>query len=164
MSKTLIMAVMVIFTFLVFITDMILVTRFFTLIKQRRYNDASLFGGGMPDWFPGIKNKYLKWTVNFIVLNVTVNIFGFYFPTSRISRPIRFTFDGAFWQRLLISSIVVSLILLITYIIKKMKSLHTQSQKLYYIELILIPIILILSLCFFDAAFEKFARYYFELS
>ena len=50
MNKIVTTTVMVIFTLLIFTADIVLITRFFTLIKQRRYNDSAPLWGGLPDY------------------------------------------------------------------------------------------------------------------
>ena len=159
---------MVIFTLLIFTADIVLITRFFTLIKQRRYNDSAPLWGGLPDLFPKIENKYLKTFLNYIMLNIAVYIIGYYLPkTGVFSRTLKFSFDIVIeGYRFLVSFIITNLFLAISQLTKKIKKIqqNTISAKLYYIELIIIPIIVIFSLYFFDSVFKVFTKYYFELS
>lgn len=94
MNKIVTTTVMLIFTLLIFAVDMLLLTRFFTLIKQRRYNDSVPLWGGLPDLFPKIGNKYLKTFLNYITLNIAVYIIGYYFPSRWPgAKALRFSFD-----------------------------------------------------------------------
>ena len=168
MNKIVTTTVMVVFTLLIFTADIVLITRFFTLIKQRRYNDSAPLWGGLPDLFPKIKNKYLKTFLNYIMLNIAVYIIGYYLPkTGVFSRTLKFSFDIVIeGYRFLVSFIITNLFLAISQLTKKIKKIqqNTISAKLYYIELIIIPIIVIFSLYFFDSVFKVFTKYYFELS
>lgn len=153
--------VMVIITFLVFTVDIVLITRFFTLIKQRRYNDTTPLLGGLPDYFPKIENKTVKTFLNYITLNIAVYIIGYYFPHRwPVARPLKFSFDIVIeGYRFLVSSIITSLILAISLLTRKIKIRGNKaSSKFYYIELIIIPIIVVLSLYFFDSIFDVLAR------
>ena len=168
MNKIVTTTVMVIFTLLIFTADTVLITRFFTLIKQRRYNDLAPLWGGLPDLFPKIENKYLKTFLNYIILNIAVYIIGYYFPkTGVFTGTLKFSFDIVIeGYRFLVSFIITNLFLAISQLTRKIKKIqqNTISAKLYYIELIIIPIIVIFSLYFFDSVFTVFAKYYFELS
>lgn len=159
---------MVIFTLLIFTADIVLITRFFTLIKQRRYNDSAPLWGGLPDLFPKIENKYLKTFLNYIMLNIAVYIIGYYFPkTGVFTETLKFSFDIVIeGYRFLVSFIITSIFLVISQFTRKIKIFqqNTISAKVYYIELIIIPIIIIFSLYFFDNVFKVFTKYYFELS
>lgn len=158
---------MVIFTLLIFAVDMLLLTRFFTLIKQRRYNDSVPLWGGLPDLFPKIGNKYLKTFLNYITLNIAVYIIGYYFPSRWPgAKALRFSFDVVIeGYRFLIAFIITNLFLAIGQLTRKIKIRENKvSSKIYYIELIIIPIIVILSLYFFNTVFKVLTRYYFELS
>ena len=159
---------MVIFTLLIFTADIVLITRFFTLIKQRRYNDSAPLWGGLPDLFPKIENKYLKTFLNYIMLNIAVYIIGYYFPkTGVFTETLKFSFDIVIeGYRFLVSFIITSIFLVISQFTRKIKIFqqNTISAKVYYIELIIIPIIIIFSLYFFDSIFKVFTKYYFELS
>ena len=168
MNKIVTTTVMVIFTLLIFTADIVLITRFFTLIKQRRYNDSVPLWGGLPDLFPKIKNKYLKTFLNYIILNIAVYIIGYYLPkTGVFTKTLKFSFDIVIESyRFLVSFIITNLFLAISQLTRKIKFFqqNTISAKLYYIELIIIPIIIIFSLYFFDSVFTVFTKYYFELS
>ena len=168
MNKIVTITVMVIFTLLIFIADIVLITRFFTLIKQRRYNDSAPLWGGLPDLFPKIENKYLKTFLNYIMLNIAVYIIGYYLPkTGVFTKTLKFSFDIVIEGfRFLVSFIITNLFLAISQLTRKIKNFqqNTISAKLYYIELIIIPIIVIFSLYFFDSVFKVFTKYYFELS
>ena len=159
---------MVIFTLLIFTADIVLITRFFTLIKQRRYNDSAPLWGGLPDLFSKIENKYLKTFLNYIILNIAVYIIGYYLPkTGVFTETLKFSFDIVIeGYRFLVSFIITNLFLAISQLTRKIKNFqqNTISAKLYYIELIIIPIIIIFSLYFFDSIFKVFTKYYFELS
>ncbi|RRD59153.1 hypothetical protein [Tannerella forsythia] len=167
MNKIVTTTVMVIFTLLIFAVDMLLLTRFFTLIKQRRYNDSVPLWGGLPDLFPKIGNKYLKTFLNYITLNIAVYIIGYYFPSRWPgAKALRFSFDVVIeGYRFLIAFIITNLFLAIGQLTRKIKIRENKvSSKIYYIELIIIPIIVILSLYFFNTVFKVLTRYYFELS
>ena len=168
MNKIVTTTVIVIFTFLIFTADVVLITRFFTLIKQRRYNDSAPLWGGLPDLFSKIENKYLKTFLNYIMLNIAVYIIGYYFPkTGVFTGTLTFSFDIVIeGYRFLVSFIITNLFLAISQLTRKIKKIqqNTISAKLYYIELIIIPIIVIFSLYFFDSVFKVFTKYYFELS
>ena len=168
MNKIVTTTVMVIFTLLIFTADIVLITRFFTLIKQRRYNDSAPLWGGLPDLFPKIENKYLKTFLNYIILNIAMYIIGYYLPkTGVFTGTLKFSFDIVIeGYRFLVSFIITNLFLAITQLTRKIKNFqqNTISAKLYYIELIIIPIIVIFSLYFFDSVFKVFTKYYFELS
>ena len=168
MNKIVTTTVMVIFTLLIFTADIVLITRFFTLIKQRRYNDSAPLWGGLPDLFPKIENKYLKTFLNYIMLNIAVYIIGYYFPkTGVFTKTLKFSFDIVIeGYRFLVSFIITNLFLAISQLTRKIKIFqqNTISAKVYYIELIIIPIIIIFSLYFFDNVFKVFTKYYFELS
>lgn len=168
MNKIVTTTVMVIFTLLIFTADIVLITRFFTLIKQRRYNDSAPLWGGLPDLFSKIENKYLKTFLNYIMLNISVYIIGYYLPkTGVFTKTLKFSFDIVIeGYRFLVSFIITNLFLAITQLTRKIKFFqqNTISAKLYYIELIIIPIIVIFSLYFFDSVFTVFTKYYFELS
>ena len=162
MNKIVTTTVMVIFTLLIFAVDMLLLTRFFTLIKQRRYNDSVPLWGGLPDLFPKIGNKYLKTFLNYITLNIAAYIIGYYFPSKWPgAKALRFSFDIVIeGYRFLVSSIITSLILAISLLTRKIKIRENKvSSKIYYIELIIIPIIVVLSLYYFDSVFDNLARY-----
>ena len=157
---------MVIFTLLIFAVDMLLLTRFFTLIKQRRYNDSVPLWGGLPDLFPKIGNKYLKTFLNYITLNIAVYIIGYYFPSRWPgAKALRFSFDVVIeGYRFLIAFIITNLFLAISQLTRKIKIRENKvSSKIYYIELIIIPIIVILSLYFFNTVFKVLTKYYLEL-
>ena len=168
MNKIVTTTVMVIFTLLIFTADIVLITRFFTLIKQRRYNDSAPLWGGLPDLFSKIENKYLKTFLNYIMLNIAVYIIGYYFPkTGVFTGTLTFSFDIVIeGYRFLVSLIITSIFLAISQLTRKIKNFqqNTISAKVYYIELIIIPIIVIFSLYFFDSVFKVFTKYYFELS
>ena len=168
MNKIVTTTVMVIFTLLIFTADIVLITRFFTLIKQRRYNDSAPLWGGLPDLFPKIENKYLKTFLNYIILNIAVYIIGYYLPkTGVFTETLKFSFDIVIeGYRFLVSFIITNLFLAISQLTRKIKNFqqNTISAKLYYIELIIIPIIVVFSLYFFDSVFKVFTKYYSELS
>lgn len=161
MNKIVTTTVMVIFTLLIFTADIVLITRFFTLIKQRRYNDSAPLWGGLPDLFPKIENKYLKTFLNYIMLNIAVYIIGYYFPkTGVFTGTLIFSFDIVIESyRFLVSFIITNLFLAISQLTRKIKIFqqNTISAKAYYIELIIIPIIIIFSLYFFDSVFDNLA-------
>ncbi|MGF7108981.1 hypothetical protein [Treponema pedis] len=153
MNKIVTKTVIVIFTLLVFTTDIALITRFFSLIKQRRYNDSTLLWGGLPDFFPKIENKYLKTFLNYIMLNIAVYIIGYYIQkTEAFTGTLKFSFDIVIeGYRFLVAFIITNLLLTIGQLTRKIKIFqqNTISAKLYYVKLIIIPIIVALSLYFF---------------
>ena len=114
---------MVIFTLLIFTADIVLITRFFTLIKQRRYNDLAPLWGGLPDLFPKIENKYLKTFLNYIMLNIAVYIIGYYFPKKGVfTGTLIFSFDIVIESyRFLVSFIITNLFLAISQLTRKIK-------------------------------------------
>ena len=118
MNKIVTTIVMVIFTLLIFTADIVLITRFFILIKQRRYNDSAPLWGGLPDLFPKIKNKYLKTFLNYIMLNIAVYIIGYYLPqTGVFTGTLIFSFDIVIESyRFLVSFIITNLFLAISQV------------------------------------------------
>lgn len=153
---------MVIITLLVFTVDIVLITRFFSLIKQRKYNDSTSLWSGLPDYFPKIENKSVKTLLNYITLIIAVYIIGYYFPSKwPAAKALRFSFDIVIeGYRFLVSSIITTLILVISLLTRKIIIFRQDqlSLKFYYIELIIIPIIIVLSLYFFDSVFDALAR------
>lgn len=143
---------MVIFTLLIFTADIVLITRFFTLIKQRRYNDSAPLWGGLPDLFPKIENKYLKTFLNYIMLNIAVYIIGYYFPkTGVFSRTLKFSFDIVIeGYRFLVSFIITNLFLAISQLTRKIKKFNKIQFRLNYTTLNLssFPLLLFFSLFF----------------
>ena len=162
MNKIVTTTVIVIFTFLVFTADIVLITRFFTLIKQRKYNDSAPLWGGLPDLFSKIENKYLKTFLNYIMLNIAVYIIRYHLPkTGFFTGTFTFSFDIVIESyRFLVSFIITNLFLAISQLTRKIKIFqqNTISAKVYYIELITIPIIVVFSLYFFDSVFDNLAR------
>lgn len=160
MDTTLYIVSMVILTLLVFFVDIVLIARFFTLIKQKRYNQYSHFFI-IPDFFPRIRNKYIKAILNYITLVIIVFIGAFVIqPRFRLIRR-REPFYEKFWYKLLITSVFVILFLGITAILKKMNFIRRQSSGFFYLELIILPLIVIYSLYFFDIAFKWLEKYIF---
>ena len=115
MNKIVTTTVMVIFTLLIFTADILLITRFFTLIKQRRYNDSATLWGGLSDLFSKIENKYLKTFLNYIILNIAIYIIEYYFPkTGVFTRTLKFSFNIIIkGYRFLVSFIITNLFLLL---------------------------------------------------
>ena len=74
---------------------------------------------------------------------------------------LTFSFDIVIeGYRFLVSFIITNLFLAISQLTRKIKNFqqNTISAKVYYIELIIIPIIVIFSLYFFDSVFDNLAR------
>lgn len=128
MNKIVTTTVMVIFTLLIFTADIVLITRFFTLIKQRRYNNSAPLWGGLPDLFPKIENKYLKTFLNYIMLNIAVYIIGYFFPkTGVFTETLTFSFDIVIkGYRFLVSFIITNLFLAISQLTRKIKFFLTK--------------------------------------
>ena len=155
------LVLIILFIILVFFVNMVLITRFFVLIKQTKYSDNSLLWN-IPDYYPKIDNKYIKWFLNYLTINIVVFIAAFFvkrFPSSPSPEAI---FDQKFWYKVLVIFIIVTIILTIIFVINKMNFLYKKPLKLYYIELIAIPVFAILSLYFFNVTFEWFESYYFH--
>ena len=73
---------MIVFSLLTFLVDIVLLIRFITLIKQIFYKDYSLTIENqlLPNYFPKIKNKYIRLFFNYIVFCITIHIIAFYYP------------------------------------------------------------------------------------
>ena len=97
--------------------------------------------------------------MNYIILNIAVYIIGYYFPkTGVFTGTLKFSFDIVIeGYRFLVSFIITSIFLVISQLTRKIKNFqqNTISAKVYYIELIIIPIIVIFSLYFFDSVFDN---------
>ena len=97
--------------------------------------------------------------LNYIMLNIAVYIIGYYLPkTGVFTGTLIFSFDIVIESyRFLVSFIITNLFLAISQLTRKIKIFqqNTISAKLYYIELIIIPIIVIFSLYFFDSVFDN---------
>ena len=118
-----------------------------------------LFGADFPIYFRKLKINILKLFLNYIMLNIAVYIIGYYLPkTGVFTGTLTFSFDIVIESyRFLVSFIITNLFLAISQLTRKIKIFqqNTISAKLYYIELIIIPIIVIFSLCFFDSVFDN---------
>lgn len=157
--ENLLFILIIILTVLVFFINVVLIFRFFGLIKQVKYNDYTDLWS-IPDYYPKINNKHLKWFLNYITINVIVFIGAFFirrFPSNPTPEPI---FNEKFWYKLIITFMIVTLCLATISIIKKMNFLKNNSFKLHYIEFIIIPIFVISSLYFFNLTFEWFENLY----
>lgn len=113
-----------------------------------------LFGAGFPICFRKLKINILK-LLNYIMLNIAVYIIGYYFPkTGVFTGTLKFSFDIVIeGYRFLVSFIITNLFLAISQLTRKIKIFqqNTISAKVYYIELIIIPIIIIFLFIFLTA-------------
>ena len=137
MNKIVTTTVIVIFTLLIFTADIVLITRFFTLIKQRRYNDSDPLWGGLLDLFLKIENKYLKTFLNYIMLNIAVYIIGYYLSkTGVFTGTLTFSFDIVIESyRFLVSFIITNLFLAISQLTRKIKIFNKIQFRLNYTTL-----------------------------
>ena len=150
--------IMIVFSLLTFLVDIVLLIRFITLIKQIFYKDYSLTIENqlLADYFPKIKNKYIKLFFNYIVFCITIHIIAFYYP--RRFHKLFFSLEY-FWKSFVLAFIMTFIMLIIFSITKKIKFLNNKINKFSYIELILIPLMLISSIYYFNIFFEWFERY-----
>ena len=150
--KMLLFTFIMTFSFLVFFVNMMLITWFFLLIKQKKYRDHSPLWL-IPDYYPNIGNWYIKWFLNYLTWHVIVFVGIFVFS----SKP---TFDETFWYKVLFTCIMVPLVLVTILIIKKMKFLNGKSFYFYSIELGIIVFFMLSSLYLFNIIFEWFEKVY----
>ena len=154
MNEAIFIIMMIVFSLLTFLVDIVLLIRFITLIKQIFYKDYSLTIENqlLPNYFPKIKNKYIRLFFNYVVFCITIHIIAFYYP--RRFHKLIFSLEY-FWK-----SFVLTFIMLIVFsITRKMKFLNNKANKFSYLELILIPLMLISSIYYFNIFFEWFERY-----
>ena len=154
MNEVIFIIMMIVFSLLTFLVDIVLLIRFITLIKQIFYKDYSLTIENqlLPNYFPKIKNKYIRLFFNYIVFCITIHIIAFYYP--RRFHKLIFSLEY-FWK-----SFVLTFIMLIVFsITRKIKFLNNKANKFSYLELILIPLMLISSIYYFNIFFEWFERY-----
>ena len=154
MNEVIFIILMIVFSLLTFLVDIVLLIRFITLIKQIFYKDYSLTIENqlLPNYFPKIKNKYIRLFFNYIVFCITIHIVAFYYP--RRFHKLIFSLEY-FWK-----SFVLTFIMLIVFsITRKIKFLNNKANKFSYLELILIPLMLISSIYYFNIFFEWFERY-----
>ena len=154
MNEVIFIIIMIVFSLLTFLVDIVLLIRFITLIKQIFYKDYSLTIENqlLPNYFPKIKNKYIRLFFNYIVFCITIHIIAFYYP--RRFHKLIFSLEY-FWK-----SFVLTFIMLIVFsITRKIKFLNNKANKFSYLELILIPLMLISSIYYFNIFFEWFERY-----
>ncbi|AGM23892.1 hypothetical protein HUW76_07260 [Fusobacterium animalis] len=154
MNEVIFIIIMIVFSLLTFLVDIVLLIRFIILIKQIFYKDYSLTIENqlLPNYFPKIKNKYIRLFFNYIVFYITIYIIAFYYP--RRFHKLIFSLEY-FWK-----SFVLTFIMLIVFsITRKMKFLNNKANKFSYLELILIPLMLISSIYYFNIFFEWFERY-----
>ena len=158
MNKVIFIIIMIVFSLLTFLVDIVLLIRFITLIKQIFYKDYSLTIENqlLPNYFIKIKNKYIRLFLNFIVFCITIDIIAFYYPR-RFNKQI-FLLEY-FWKSFVLTVIMTFIMLIVFSIAKKIKFLNNKISKFFYIELILIPLIIISSIYYFNIFFEWFERY-----
>ena len=154
MNEVIFIIIMIVFSLLTFLIDIVLLIRFIALIKQIFYKDYSLTIENqlLPNYFPKIKNKYIRLFFNYIVFCITIHIIAFYYP--RRFHKLIFSLKY-FWK-----SFVLTFIMLIVFsITRKIKFLNNKANKFSYVELILIPLMLISSIYYFNIFFKWFERY-----
>ena len=158
MNKVIFIIIMIVFSLLTFLVDIVLLIRFITLIKQIFYKDYSLTIENqlLPNYFIKIKNKYIRLFFNFIVFCITIDIIAFYYPR-RFNKQI---FLLEYFWKLFVFTVIMTFIMLIVFsITRKIKFLNNKANNFSYLELILIPLMLISSIYYFNIFFEWFERY-----
>ena len=150
--------IMIVFSLLTFLVDIVLLIRFITLIKQIFYKDYSLTIENqlLSNYFPKIKNKYIRLFFNFIVFCITIDIIVFYYPR-KFNKQI-FSLEY-FWKSFVLTVIMTFIMLIAFSITRKIKFLNNKVSQFFYLELILIPLMLISSIYYFNIFFEWFERY-----
>ena len=158
MNEVILITIMMFFSFLTFLIDIILLIRFITLIKQIFYKDYSLTIENqlLPNYFIKIKNKYIRLFFNFIVFCITIDIIAFYY-LRRFNKQIFLL--KYFWKSFVLTVIMTFIMLIVFFIIRKIKFLNNKANKFFYFELILIPLMLISSIYYFNIFFEWLERY-----
>ena len=154
MNEVIFVIMMIVFSLLTFLVDIVLLIRFITLIKQIFYKDYSLTIENqlLPNYFSKIKNKYIRLFFNYIVFCITIHIIAFYYPR----RFHKLVFSLEYFRK----SFIMTFIMLIVFsITRKIKFLNNKANKFSYLELILIPLMLISSIYYFNIFFEWFERY-----
>ena len=158
MNEVIFIIMMIVFSFLTFLVDIVLLIRFITLIKQIFYKDYSLTIENqlLPNYLPKIKNKYIRLFFNYIVFCITIHIIAFYYP--RRFHKLIFSLEY-FWKSFVLTFIMTFIMLIVFSITRKIKFLNNKANKFSYFELILIPLMLISSIYYFNIFFEWFERY-----
>ena len=158
MNEVIFIIIMIVFSLLTFLVDIVLLIRFITLIKQIFYKDYSLTIENqlLPNYLPKIKNKYIRLFFNYIVFYITIYIIAFYYP--RRFHKLIFSLEY-FWKSFVLTFIMTFIMLIVFSITRKMKFLNNKANKFSYFELILIPLMLISSIYYFNIFFEWFERY-----
>ena len=158
MNEVIFIIIMIVFSLLTFLIDMVLLIRFIILIKQIFYKDYSLTIENqlLPNYFSKIKNKYIRLFFNFIVFCITIDIIVFYYPR-KFNKQI-FSLEY-FWKSFVLTVIMTFIMLIAFSITRKIKFLNNKISKFFYIELILIPLIIIFSIYYFNIFFEWLERY-----
>lgn len=158
MNEEIFIIITIVFSLFTFLVDIVLIIRFITLIKQIFYKDYSLTIENqlLPNYFPKIKNKYIRLFFNYVVFCITIHIIAFYYP--RRFHKLIFSFEY-FWKSLALTIIMIFIMLIVFSITRKIKFLNNKANKFSYLELILIPLMLISSICYFNIFFEWFERY-----
>ncbi|PHI05145.1 hypothetical protein [Fusobacterium polymorphum] len=154
MNEVIFVIMMIVFSLLTFLVDIVLLIRFIILIKQIFYKDYSLTIENqlLPNYFSKIKNKYIRLFFNYIVFCITIHIIAFYYPR----RFHKLVFSLEYFRK----SFIMTFIMLIVFsITRKIKFLNNKANKFSYLELILIPLMLISSIYYFNIFFEWFERY-----
>ena len=158
MNEVIFIIMMIVFSLLTFLVDIVLLIRFITLIKQIFYKDYSLTIENqlLPNYLPKIKNKYIRLFFNYIVFCITIHIIAFYYP--RHFHKLIFSLEY-FWKSFVLTFIMTFIMLIVFSITRKIKFLNNKANKFSYLELILIPLMLISSIYYFNIFFEWFERY-----
>ena len=158
MNEVIFVIMMIVFSLLTFLVDIVLLIRFVTLIKQIFYKDYSLTIENqlLQNYFPKIKNKYIRLFFNYIVFCITIHIIAFYYP--RHFHKLIFSLEY-FWKSFVLTFIMTFIMLIVFSITRKIKFLNNKANKFSYLELILIPLMLISSIYYFNIFFEWFERY-----
>ena len=158
MNEVIFIIIMIVFSLLTFLVDIVLLIRFITLIKQIFYKDYSLTIENqlLPNYFPKIKNKYIRLFFNYIIFCITIHIMVFYYP--RCFHKLIFSLEF-FWKSLVLTFIITFIMLVVFSITRKIKFLNNKANKFFCVELILIPLMLISSIYYFNIFFEWFERY-----
>ena len=158
MNEVIFIIIMIVFSLLTFLVDIVLLVRFITLIKQIFYKDYSLIMENqlLPNYFIKIKNKYIRLFFNFIVFCITIDIIVFYYPR-KFNKQI---FSLEYFRKSFLLTFIMTFIMLIVFsITRKIKFLNNKISKFFYIELILIPLIIIFLIYYFNIFFEWLERY-----
>ena len=128
MNEVIFIILMIVFSLLTFLVDIVLLIRFITLIKQIFYKDYSLTIENqlLPNYFPKIKNKYIRLFFNYIVFCITIHIVAFYYP--RRFHKLIFSLEY-FWKSFVLTFIMTFIMLIVFSIARKIKFLNNKANK-----------------------------------